>query len=121
MSGNLFFIFSRYIRIKKSTNIWITEENNIPCERSWKALSNNDIFENVNLNLTIEKTQKPETILSNMILSMRSFQLWWNNIHRWEGLEQCNSTITFSKTSNETLPMKKLKNSETLTSSMVCQ
>ena len=38
-----------------------------------------------------------------------------------KGLETLNSTIIFSKTSTETLPMKKPKNPEFIPSNIVCQ
>ena len=49
------------------------------------------------------------------------FELQKSIIYRWKGLEKCYSTITFSKTSTETIPSKKPKNLETIPSNLVCQ
>ena len=59
--------------MKKSTSIWATEKYNKPYKSSWKVLSNDDIFENINLKYTIEKTQKPWNCTLEHGMSMKSF------------------------------------------------
>ena len=57
-------------------NIWATVKHNLTYKSSWKMLFDDDIFENIKWNLTIEKKNKnPETIPWNLVCKWKIFNI----------------------------------------------